>query len=245
MNIQRRQVNQYFFSNITSGTSQTFNLITPTLANSLVVFFVSTSAGLQVTSAIDGVYPGVMLNYAYSGSISQIGYWFVSSSISYVEIDWANSISNGAIDIWVVEYTNITQNEVGSSAPTAGSGTTTSFSPTVSYSLLVGAVGSTTSSNIFTFTTGTSSLFNLISQGQTGVIFDGVSTNTNALDIGFTDTNGGNWWMVMYEFPITIPVVPNPPYNVQAQSGSSPGTILVSWGLNNTNDIAQVNWTAA
>jgi hypothetical protein len=188
-----------------------------------------------------------MLNYQVSNSAaySQLGYWLVSSSISYVEIDWTNSISAGALDVWVVEYTNITQAEVTSFTPYNTSGTTTGFSPSVSYSLFVGASGSDTSSNTFTFASGTSSLFNLISQGQTGVIFDGVSTNTNTLDIGFTDTNGGDWYASIAEFPITIPVVPNPPYNVQAQSGSSPGTILVSWGLNNTNDIAQVNWTAA
>ena len=244
MNIQRRQVNQYFFSNITSGASQTFNLITPTLANSLVVFFATDPTATQVTQASYGVYPGTMLGYSIN-SYAQGGYWLVSSSISYVEINWANSISNGALDVWVVEYTNITQNEVSGFTPSNSSGSGNSISPVISYSLLVGASGSTTSSNTFTFTSGTSSLFNLISQGQTGVIFDGISTNTNTLDIGFTDTNNGNWYAEIFEFPITIPVVPNPPYNVQAQSGSSPGTILVSWGLNNPNDIAQVNWTVA
>ncbi len=244
MNIQRRQVNQYFFSNITNGASQKFNLITPTLANSLVVFFASESENVQVTSAADGVYPGTMLGYGYN-VYGQGGYWLVSSSISYVEIDWATSISNGALDVWVVEYTNITQAEVANFTPGSTSGAGDSIGPTVSYSLFFGAAGSNTSSNTFTFTSGTSSLFNLISQGQTGVIFDAVSTNTNALDIGFTDTNGGDWNAEIFEFPITIPVVPNPPYNVQAQSGGSPGTILVSWGLNNPNDIAQVNWTVA
>ena len=244
MNIQRRQVNQYFFSNITSGDSQTFNLITPTLANSLVVFFATDPTATQVTQASYGVYPGTMLSYS-SNSYAQGGYWLVSSSISYVEINWANSISNGALDVWVVEYTNITQAGLTNLPLNATSGTTESFDPAISYSLIVGVSGSNTSSNIFTFTSSTSSLFNLISQGQTGVIFDAVPTNTNALDIGFTDTNGGGWWASINEFPITIPVVPNPPYNVQAQSGSSPGTILVSWGLNNTNDIAQVNWTVA
>ena len=244
MNIQRRQVNQYFFSNITSGTSQKFNLITPTLANSLVVFFATTSVGSQVTNAANGVYPGNMLSYV-NNAYAQGGYWLVSSSISYVEIDWTASISNGAVDVWVVEYTNITQGLSSNFSPNNTSGTASSVSPTVSYSLFFGAAGSATSSNTFTFTSGTSSLFNLISQGQTGVILDAVSTNTNALDIGFTDTNGGAWYAEIFEFPITIPVVPNPPYNVQAQSGSSPGTILVSWGLNNSNDIAQVNWTVA